>query len=292
MAKQRFKIPTMLDVSYFDMEFNLKSKNGLGVTKPVSAKTLLFGLLFAFAWFYLIFQTFIGRSGIPMVIIFTLCWLTLSVLLVKTDATGRLGASLVVSALNYVPKAGRSVPARLSDNVMPLKGVFGIDTVDPEDGRIRFLDGQVGHAYHVVGSASSLMFEEDKNRIIDKVDSFYKKLPVGVEVVYDTVYEGHRVDEQVASVKRDRKALNVNSPGLLALLSEQQDILTHAIHESVHLKSLHQYLVVRAPSDAELQELENLLYGDMEHEGLMFRLVKRLDYDETKNYLKSVTSEA
>lgn len=292
MAKERFKIPTTLDVSYFDMEFSLKSKNGLGVAKPVSAKTLLFGLLFAFAWFYLLFQTFLGRNGVATIVLFTILWLILSVLVVKTDKTGRLGAELVLSAINYLPKSGRVVPTRLADNVRPMQVLTNVETVDPEDGRIRFLDGQVGRVYHIVGSASSLMFDNDKRRIVDKVDSFYRKLPVGVEVIYDTVYEGHRVDEQVASVKADRKALNVSSPGLRLLLAEQEDILTHAIHESVELKSLHQYLVVRAPSDAELTELENLIYGDMENEGLMFRLVKALGYTETQQYLKSITGEA
>lgn len=294
MAKERFKIPATLDVSYFDMEFHLKSKNGLGISKPVSAKTLLFGLLAAFGWFYLVFQTFIGRSGIPLIILFTLSWVVLSVLLVKTDKTGRLGLEVVVSALNYLPKTGRRVPVRMADNVYPLQQLFNVKDggVDVDDALIQFLDGSIGRVYHVVGSASSLMFEDDKRRIINKVDGFYRKLPVGVEVIYDTVYEGHAVKDQLASVKADAKALQSDSPGLKALLAENHDILQYAVKQSAQLTSLHQYMVVRAPSEGLLKDFENLVIGDVENEGLMFRLVRRLQHDETVAYLKSLISEA
>lgn len=290
MAKKRFKIPTMLDVSYFDMEFIIKSKNGVGLNQPVSAKVVLFTLLSAFAWFYLVFQSFIGKGGIPVIIGFSITWVILSVLLIRADKTRRTGLELIMSMINYIPKSGRYVPVRMSDSVFPLQQLLNIKTIDPEDARIHFLDGQVGHVYHIVGSASSLMFEQDKQIILDKVDSFYRKLPVEVEVIYDTVYEGHAVDEQLASVKEDQKNLRSKSKGLQALLQEQHDVLRYAINNNQGLTSLHQYLVVRAPSEAALREFENLLIGDVEGDGLMFRLAKTLNYEEAKRYFKSFLS--
>lgn len=292
MAKQRFKIPASLDVSYFDMEFHLKTKDGVGINQPVSAKTVLFTLLAGFGWFYLVFQTFISSSGIPLIIGFSIVWIILSILLIRPDKTNRLGLELVLSMINYLPKSGRYVPVRMSDNVHPLQSLLNIRTIDEEDGRIQFLDGQIGHVYHVVGSASSLMFEQDKQMILDKVDNFYRKLPVEVEVIYDTVYEGHSVDEQLDSVKHDKQNLNVVSPGLDALLKEQHDILKFAINNHHGLTSLHQYLVVRAPSEAALTEFENLLIGDVEGEGLMFRLAKTLSYKESTRYFKSLITGA
>lgn len=287
MAKQRFKIPTTLDVSYFDMEFSLKSKNGVGINKPVSAKVVLFTLFALFAWFYLVFQTFIGKGGVPIIIGFTICWVILSILLVRADKTKRMGLELVFSMINYLPKSSRYVPVRMSDSMYPLQALLNVKSVDPEDGRIHFLDGQIGHVYHIVGSASSLMFEQDKQIILDKVDSFYRKLPVEVEVIYDTVYEGHVVDEQLEAVKEDMKNLNKKSKGLQALLQERHDILKYAINNNQGLTSLHQYLIVRAPSESALREFENLLIGDVEGSGLMFRLAKTLNYDEVQKYFKS-----
>lgn len=288
MAKQRFKIPTTLDVSYFDMEFNLKSKNGVGFNNPLSAKVILFSLMAGFIWFYLIFQTFIGSGGIPIIVAFSITYLILAVLLIKADKTRRTGLELVLSAINYVPKGGRYVPVRMSDSVYPLQQLSNLNTIDPEDGRLVFKDGAIGHIYHVVGTASALMFDGDKKVIIDKVDSFYRKLPVDVEIIYDTVYEGHDVTEQMASVRADKVNLKVNSKGLNALLKEQHDILEYAVNNHAGLTSLHQYLIVRAPGDAALREFENLLIGDVEGDGLMFRLAKTLNYDEAQRYYKSL----
>lgn len=292
MAKERFKIPTTLDVTYFDMEFNLKSKNGLGINQPVGAKTILMTLLAGFGWFYLMFQSFIGQGGIPLAIGFTIGWIVLSILLIKPDKTNRLGLELVFSMMNYLPKTARHVPTRMSDRLNPLQTIYNIRTIDPEDGLVHFLDGHIGHVYHVVGSASNLMFEQDKRIILNKVDSFYRKLPVEVEVIYDTVYEGHAVDEQIASVKADKANLVSRSRGLRQLLNEQHEILEVAINNSERLTSLHQYLLVRAPNEAALTDFENILAGDVENEGLMFRLAKTLNHDEAATYFKRLIGNA
>ena len=288
MAKERYKIPTSLDVTYFDMEFNFKSKSGVGINKPVTAKVLMFTLFSLFIWFFVIFKTFIGKGGVPSILGFSISWGALSVLLIKTDKTGRTGLELVLSLINYIPKSGRFVPVRLSDLVYPLQNLLNIRNIDPEDGMLHFLDGQIGYVYHIVGSASSLMFDMDKQIIVNKVDSFYRKLPVGVEIIYDTVYEGHSVEEQLEAVKEDRRNLKIRSNGLNALLKERHDILKYAINNNQGLTSLHQYLVVKAPSEALLKEFENLLIGDVEGQGLMFRLAKPLGYKDTKKYFKTV----
>lgn len=290
MAKERFKIPTTLDVSYLDMEFNLKSKNGVGIKRPVAMKVILLALVAFFSWFYLITRSFIGSGGILVIIGFSIAWVILSILLVRVDETNRMGLQLIFSMLNYLPKSGRFVPVRLSDHVYPLQTLLNINTVDPEDGRLHFLDGQTGHVYHIVGSASALMFEQDKKHIVDKVDSFYRKLPPGVEVIYDTLYEGHSVDEQLAAIVETKANLSVNSKGLQDLLNEQHDILKYAINNHKGLRSLHQYLIVRAPNESVLIDFENLLAGDVENDGLMFRLAKTLNYDETTRFLHSLIS--
>ncbi|KQY91009.1 hypothetical protein ASD24_24755 [Paenibacillus sp. Root52] len=292
MAKKRFKIPTTLDETYFEMEFNLQSKNGVGINKPVSAKIIVSVLFFGFAWFYLVFQTFIGKGGIPLIIGFSMAWGILSMLLIKSDKTNRMGLELTLSMLNYLPKSGRYVPVRMNDSVYRVQELLNIRDVDPEDGMIHYLDGQIGHAYHVVGSASALMFEQDQHRVLDKVDGFYRKLPVGVEVIYDTVMEGHVVDEQLQAVAETKSNLNIQSKGLIALLDEQHDILKYAINDQQGLTSLHQYLIVRAPSEAALSEFENLLIGDVENDGLMFRLAKTLSYEELERYFGSIIKAA
>lgn len=291
VAKQRFRIPSSLDVSYFDMEFHLKTKNGLGVSKPVSAKTLFAGFIAIFGWFYLTFQTFIGKGGIGYAILFTLLYATLVTLLVKSDRTGRMGLELILSLASYLPKHGRLVKTRLTDTVDGVHGIFNIDRIDVEDGLIQFADKRVGRVYHVVGSASSLLFEDDKHVILDKVESFYRKLAPGTEVVYDTVYEGHAVDEQLATVRAEADALKTRSDGLYYLLAERENILEKAINNSQGLASLHQYVLVMASNEVALRDFDNLVMGDVEQDGVMFRLARTLTYDETVRYLRRLVSE-
>lgn len=291
MAKQRFRIPSSLDVSYFDMEFHLKTKNGLGVSKPVSAKALFSGFIAVFGWFYLTFQTFIGRGGIGLAILFTILYTVLVVLLVKPDKTGRMGLELILSLASYLPKHGRQVKTRLTDPVDAIHGIFHIDRIDLEDALIHFSDKRVGRVYHVVGSASSLLFEEDKQVILDKVDSFYRKLAPGTEVMYDTVYEGHAVDDQLAAVQAEANALRNRSNGLYTLLAERENILEKAINNSQGLASLHQYVLVAAPNEVALRDFDNLMMGDVEQDGIMFRLARELTYDETVRYLRRLVSE-
>lgn len=291
MAKQQFKIPTSLDVSYFDMEFHLKTKNGLGVSKPVSAKTLFSGFIAVFGWFYLTFQTFIGKGGILYGVLFTILYAILCVILIKPDRTGRLGLELILSLVNYLPKHGRQIKTRLTDAVDPLHALFNINTIDERTGRITFADKRIGRVYHIVGSASSLLFEEDKHHILNRVDGFYRKLAPGTEVMYDTVYEGHAVDEQLTAVRREAAALKARSNGLYLLLAERENILEEAINNSQGLASLHQYVLVAAPNDVALRDFENLVYGDVENDGVMFRLAKPLSYKETVRYLRQLVSD-
>lgn len=288
MAKSIYKIPTTLDVTYFDMEFNLKSKNGVGFNKPVTAKVLVSVLIAIFLWFYLVFQTFISSGGIPIIIGFSITWAILAGILVKSDNSKRLGFELIFSAVSYLPKSGRELPVRLSDKVQPFKHLTGVDYVDVEDGLIHFMDGKVGHVYHVVGSASNLMFEADKQMILNEVDKFYRKMPYDAEIIYDTVYESHSVEEQVESVKEDIVNMKSKSKGLNALLQERKDVLELAISGSNGLISLHQYAIIVADDMRALREFENLIIGDVENEGIVFRLARTLGYNDVVKYYSGI----
>lgn len=289
MAKDTYKIPTSLDASYVDMEFNLQTKDGLGPQTPVNGKTVMLGLLSIIVWFYFMFKSPVGEGGVLIIIAFTIAWLVLTVLLIKPDKTKRHGFELIVPMINYLPKSGRRANVRSFDNLTTIQTVTGIETVDPEDGMIHFLDGTIGRVYNVVGTASVLMFDQDKAMILDKVDNFYRKLPVGVEIIFDTVKESQRTDIQVESAIEGYKQLNVKSKGLAKLYKERHQILKYGVGE--RFKSIHQYAVLKAPKEESLSEGESLIMSDAENEGLMFKRVDTLGYDEVIRYIKQLYGE-
>lgn len=284
-----YKVPTSLDASYVDLEFNLQTKDGLGPQTPVNGKTILLGLIAIIAWFYIVFQTPIGDGGILIIGGFTIAWIVLAFLLVKPDKTKRHGFELIVPMINYIPKSGRRANVRSYDNLATIQNITGIESVDPEDGMLHFVDGTVGRVYSVVGSASILMFDQDKSMILDKVDNFYRKLPVGVEIIFDTVKESQRTDIQVESAIEGFRNLNVKSKGLAKLYKERHQILKYGVGEK--FKSIHQYAVLKAPKDESLSEGESLILSDAENEGLMFKRVESLGYDDAVRYIKQLYGE-
>lgn len=289
LAKNVYKIPTSLDASYVDLEFNLQTKNGLGPQTPVNGKTLLLALIAMVGWFFFMFKSPVGEGGLLVAGGFTVAWLMLAILLVKPDKTSRHGFELIISMINYIPKSGRRASVRLFDNVATLQAITGVESVDPEDGMIHFVDGTVGRVYTVVGTASILMFDQDKAMILEKVDSFYRKLPVGVEIIYDTVKESQRTDIQAQAAIDGYKQLEKKSKGLAKLYKERHDVLKYGVGE--RFKSIHQYAILKAPKEESLSEGESLLFSDAENEGLMFKRIESLRYHDTVRYFKQLYGE-
>lgn len=275
-----------MDSSYLDIEFLMQTKDGLGPSKPVDGKTIVLGLGAIMLWFVFMFKTPIGTGGLFSAIGFSIGWVFMVFLLIKNDKTGKHGFELVISMINYLPKNARSVHVRLHNDVTNIQTVTGVDRVDMEDGMIHFLDGTVGHVYHVVGTASILMFDQDKTMILDKVDNFYRKLPVGCEIILDTVKEAQRTDIQARAAIEGYKELKKKSPGLQALYKERHQVLKYGVGE--RFKSIHQYAVLKAPKEESLREAESLIQGDVEGEGLMFKRAETLNYDDVTRYMRQL----
>lgn len=287
----KFKIPMLLDTSYLDLEFTFRTKDGLSL-RPLSAKTVLIILASIILWAFLMFQSFIPSGGVIAVIVFTLAWIFITTMMAKTDQTKRSGIELVIPLINYVPKHNRNLTVRLVDDVARLQNLTKVKDVTEEDAMIYFMDGTIGFAYRIVGSASILMFDQDKLMILNKVDGFYRKLDSNVELIFDTVKESQRTDVQVDSLKKRYKRykqVGANSPGLDKLFREQYDVLKIGVGD--RFKSLHQYLIVKANNPEALLSFEALLRSDVENEGIMFKRAEALSYDDTCEYFKSIYGE-
>ena len=78
---------------------------------------------------------------------------------------------------------------------------MGIRNIDENSGLIEFLDGSFGSMYRVVGAASALLFEDDKEAILDRVDNFYRKMGFDVEIIKITTKESQKIYHQAAYLK-------------------------------------------------------------------------------------------
>lgn len=285
MAKQAYKIPFDLNASYADMEIAIRTKDGIGF-KPAPMRNVLAYVIGFLSCFWIIRNTVMGASALPNQIFFAGIYIIGVFMLCKRDPTQRMQASLIGPLLNYIPHKSRVVMTRSNQNAAPFYQLVGIERVDKKSGLIVFADGTFGYMYRVVGSGSILLFDADKNAILDRVDAFYRKMNTDAELVFLTIKSSQAVYKQLAALKRTYDNLEVRDPGLLACAEEQFDVLKNFVGGS--FKSLHQYLILKADNREMLSQTKNLLQSEVENSSRMIKRCVPLYYDDIVSVLSTI----
>ncbi len=136
----------------------------------------------------------------------------------------------------------------------------------------------------MVGTASYLLFEADRQAILDRVDAFWRKLETSCEWITVTTKEPQRVHHQLAAAEQRKRALTARDPDLAALQREQYAILGQQAGRA----SIHQYLVLRGTSADALRRAEQLLHAEVEGSALMLKEATALGREETLAMLASL----
>ena len=260
------------------MEIAIQSKDGLGA-KPLPIKVILTWVASIVICFYIITHTIISKGAIWQIIMFVILWLLMTLLLAKYDGTKRMQAELSPALLNYIPKGNRHIITRTSSDSGAFWQIVGRESINQKTGLIEFTDGTFGFGYRVVGSASILLFDDDKNAILNRVDSFYRKMGCEVECIFITTKSAQTVYKQVANLKRRYDSLEVRDPDLRNLANEQFHVLKHYVGGS--FKSVHQYLILKADNKEVLMQSKNVLQSEVENSSLMIKKCEALTYQDT-----------
>ena len=80
-------------------------------------------------------------------------------------------------------KSMRTIMTRKNSDYVDFLNFVGIKSVD-DDGNIEFLDGDIGTMYRVSGSASVLLFEQDRDAIITVAIRFIVRIEQIVSILY------------------------------------------------------------------------------------------------------------
>lgn len=275
MAKEHYKIPAALNRSFLDHEIRM-SVSGMNVSTPMKKVLFILGSLLALIW--AITNTFLGDGGFGLAVLVIVWWLVATFYLARVTKTRELQIRRVSVLMAYLPRSARRIFTRKSSSPSCFAHITGIDTIS-DSGIIRFNDGGVGRLYLVVGSASVLLFEEDRNAILDRVDSFWRKMDQNVEIAFLTTQEPQRIISQVAELERRNRVLRDRDPDLLELLDEQFDILVDYV--GGRFSSIHQYLLVRGDNLEAFRRGANLLQAEVEGSPLMIKECVQLDRTDT-----------
>lgn len=285
MAKKSYNIPTSLDKSYLDMKINLQTKGGMGA-KPLSLSLLATSVFSMMLLFLVLTKTFMNRSHIITQVLFGILWVALTALLLKRDETHLPQYSLVTTMLNYLPKQYRYIVTRKSARPNAFYKIVGIDYIDLDKGLLYFADGSFGYIYQVVGSASTLLFEADRDAILDRVDKFWRKIKTDSEWMFVTIKEPQKVYKQVGHLKYRYDNLDVPDVELRGLLDAQYKVLTETIGQD--FRTMHQYLILKAKNKEALIIAKNILQDEVENSAYMFKQCTAMFDQELLDVLSNI----
>lgn len=285
MAKQIYKVPESLAKSMGDNEISLRNSEGIGV-RPTPIKIILSYLASALMLFLVVTKTFIGAGSVPMIVLFVILWLAMTFLLLKQDATGLAQVNLLLAMTTYLPRHMRHVVTRTTSRANEFYSIVGIDRIDEAKGLIYFTDGTYGYMYRVVGSASLLLFEDDRDSILDRVDAFYRKMKTDYELIFFTTRESQTIYKQVATLKYRYDNLEVDDPDLKAVADMEYRYLRD--HVGGTYRSIHQYLIIKADNQEALLVGKNLLQSEVENSYMMFKQCTALFGEDMYNVFRTI----
>lgn len=281
-SKDSYHVPYSLDQSYMDMTISLNSKDGtVGKVLPMIAVASY--VISFLACLFCLSKTFIGSmSNTFQKVLFVILWVALTVVLTSYDGTRRMNMQRIMSLLNYLPKHARYVYTRNGRNAIPFYNIVGIKDVE-EDGLVVYEDGTYGYWYRVVGSASILLFETDRDAIITRVDNFYRKWECDSETTFMTAKEAQKVYRQLANLQKRYENLKNDDQDLRDLAEEQFHILRDYVGKE--FKSIHQYMLVKSKNKEALRVATSIVQNEVENSALMIKQCVPLEKDDTESLL-------
>ena len=285
MAKISYNIPTDLDKNYLDLEITIQNDNGVGL-KPLALKVIFFYIasIFALVWFFRV--SFMKDAIFLVKVAFVILWFLMTFILAKYTSTKQMQAQMITSLLNYIPHDARHVILRSGEKATKFWAIVGIEGIDDNTGLVKYTDGTYAFFYRVVGSASILLFDEDRDSIIDRVDSFHRKMGTDVEFIKITTKESQKVHHQVAALQHRYNNLEFECEDLRDCMQEQYNILeNHVGHE---FKSIHQYFIIKADNIEALKIAKNVLQSEVENSSKIFKQCTLLYSDDIYEILQNV----
>lgn len=277
MAKTSYKVPVSLDRSFMDHELNGPG----GMSVPIKVPLFFIGSVLMLFWAAT--RTFVASANWWVIALFVVWWLATTAFLGMYSKTKEFKFKQIPALMAYLPVAARRVLTRSNAMASQFRSIVGIKDI-AGDGLIRFENGAVGQAYLVVGSASVLLFDDDRKDIIDRVDSFWRKVDISTDYVTITTKEPQRVYRQEANLKRRYDSLELDDEDLRQIMEKQYTILHEYVGEQ--FKSIHQYVVLRSDGMESLRTAHGVLMAELGDSTLMFKEITKLDRRGTEDMLR------
>jgi hypothetical protein len=269
MVKPSYGIRTPMVSHQLDQEITLQ-KDGVGL-RPLPIKFVIITIASFCGMIYVFNSDLVAVGTGFQKVIFCALWLTMTVLLFFSGKTQLLNIRVLFSFIGYLVTPGnrklqtRKIDENVVHNMLDISNIKKIT----DKGLITFADKDVGYMYRITGNASALLFETDQHLIINRVDSFYRRLNPGFEFIFMTLKEPQRIHNQAAAIKKRYESLTVQDPDLTNLVNNQITLLRDVVGKQ--LQSVHQYMIVKAPNEDALAAVKTDLQVELNQSTLFIR---------------------
>ena len=290
MADRTFGFRANLNDSLFDTTISLTTSSGEQLSKrEFTIRTFLMLLFGIIALMVIESQTVVGHGGVGA-IAFGILWLWLVWEVSQPLPTKKVAITYLTVLPRYLPKARRIISFR---SFAPAYGVSMLTGVQEngvsDDGLIRFLNNDIGRVFEITGSASRLMFDGDRERVVTDARSFYRNINPTTTMLIDTLSSPQRVTMQVKAKDWQMQHLSLQSQSLKMLLHHEKQALEE--HVGRQFPMYHQYFVIRAVNEDEMNMFIQWLMQVMSNNSLFLKDVRPLDSKvETVAYLHQLFS--
>ena len=283
-VKQAYGIRTPMLSTALDTEITLQ-KDGVGL-RPLPIKFVIITIVSGCLCLKATTSQMVSVGNAVQKIIFVCMWITMTILLFMTDKTKRMNFQSLISLVNYLAiPTNRKVITRRDVPATGMLDMCNIKAID-KSGKITFADRNVGYMYRVTGTASVLLFDSDKNQIINAVDNFYRKVDSNTEYIFITLKEPQKIYNQAAAVKKRYNKLTVYDNDLNDLCNNQLVMLRDVVGKKY--QSIHQYMIVKSDNQEALTAAKITLQNELDASGLFIKRCIPLYEDEILEALATV----
>lgn len=283
MAKSVYKIPASISRSKLDHEVVI---TGWDISlKPLPVKSILYFFACAFFLAWAVTQSPLSNAPIPLLVLFMLWFIVVAVFFGRRTKTGEMVFNQIPALVQYLPKGRRKILTRRTSKPFDFMELLNIKDID-ESGLIYFLDGSFGQGYSVVGSASRLVFDGDRAHIVNRVDNFFRKIDTKTEYIFLTMKEPQRVHRQLNNFNKQINRMKYTHPELRALMQEKYEIARDDV--GGRFNSIHQYVILKAPTMDALKASHQLLRSEVENSRTVFAQCTMLNNTATVDMLSTL----
>lgn len=282
-VKQSYGIKTPMLSTALDTEITLQ-KDGVGL-RPLPIKFVIITVVSICLCVWALQSDLVSVGSLLQKTIFVAMWIAMTVLLFMTDKTKRMNFQSIIALLSYLfVSANRRVVTRRDVPATSMIDMCNIKSID-KTGVIKFADKHYGYMYRVTGTASVLLFDSDKDSIINTVDNFFRKIDPSVEFIFITRKESQRTYNQAAAVNHRYKNLKVYDDDLKAICDSQLEMLRDVVGK--RYQSIHQYMIIKTDNMESLTAAKITLQTEIDRSGLFIKRCIPLYEDDILDVIAS-----